>query len=223
MSVVYFDLETTSLANDCDIIQISAIEKSSEFNQYITPSQCISRQASSVTGLSVWNNTLVYYGQRVDQCIPQKAFQNFICWLEKFPSQIILVGHNCRRFDAPRLIRSLSQYNLSTSFQKKVIGFMDTLSFFRNKYPHLKCHKQEFLAENLLQKQYQAHNASEDVRILQSILNHAQPSETEISENSFSTESLIRNIVSVKQTNQRYLTLQGLVDKKIITKCMAKK
>ncbi|VDI59335.1 Hypothetical predicted protein [Mytilus galloprovincialis] len=79
MSVVYFDLETTSLANDCDIIQISAIEKSSEFNQYITPSQCISRQASSVTGLSVWNNILVHYGQRVDQCISQKAFQNFIC------------------------------------------------------------------------------------------------------------------------------------------------
>ncbi|CAC5377710.1 unnamed protein product [Mytilus coruscus] len=186
MSIVYFDLETTSLANDCDIIQISAIEKSSEFNQYITPSQCISRQASSVTGLSAWNNILVHYGQRVDQCIPEKAFQNFICWLEKFSFQIILVGQNCRRFDAPRLLKSLSQYNLSTSFQKKVIGFMDKLSFFRKKYPDLKCHKQEFLAENLLQKQYQAHNFSEDVKILQSILNFAKPSASEMSENSFS-------------------------------------
>lgn len=49
MSVVYFDFETTSLANDCNIILISAIKKSSDFTQYITTSQCISRQASSVT------------------------------------------------------------------------------------------------------------------------------------------------------------------------------
>ncbi|CAC5393417.1 unnamed protein product [Mytilus coruscus] len=70
---VFFDLETSLLAMDCDILQISAIYNDNLFNQYITPTRAINKYASEVTGLTVSHDFLCYNGHRVDSCLSQQA------------------------------------------------------------------------------------------------------------------------------------------------------
>ncbi|VDI50719.1 Hypothetical predicted protein [Mytilus galloprovincialis] len=98
---VYFDLETTSLSLNCDIVQISAVNDMNVFDQYITPSSGISKYASEVTGLSMCNNILCYNGRKVNSCSPQQGLQNFIIWLqETIPEKCMLIAHNAKIFDA---------------------------------------------------------------------------------------------------------------------------
>lgn len=49
----------------------------------------------------------------------------------------------------PRLMNTLQQYQLAASFSEKVSGFIDTLPLFRAKFPDLKSHTQEQLAQHL--------------------------------------------------------------------------
>ncbi|CAC5372924.1 unnamed protein product [Mytilus coruscus] len=136
---VFFDLETSSLAMDCDILQISAIYNDNLFNQYITPTRSINKYASEVTGLTVSHNFLCYNGHRVDSCLPQQALQNFMFWLHNIPSQkLTLLGHKCKRFDMPRLMNTLKTIQSCSFICKKVSGFIDTLPLFRTKFPDLK-------------------------------------------------------------------------------------
>ena len=55
ISYVVFDLETGCLARTSDILQISAVHESKEFNTYVTPTQPISKGASDVTKLTLVN------------------------------------------------------------------------------------------------------------------------------------------------------------------------
>ncbi|CAC5424218.1 unnamed protein product [Mytilus coruscus] len=87
-----------------------------------------------------------------------------------------------------RLIGYLENKNFQVS---TVIMDDDTTTMARIRY--LKCHKQECLAV----KQYQAHNAS-DVKILQSILNFAKPSASELSAKNVSYQ-----IYGICQTNKQ--------------------
>jgi len=51
-----------------------------------------------------------------------------------------------------------------------VIGIEDTLPLYRELFPSLICHKQEFLVSEILHEQYVAHNAKENVKSLQLIM-----------------------------------------------------
>ena len=55
ISYVVFDLETGGVARTSDILQISAVHESKEFNTYVTPTQPISKGASDVTKLTLVN------------------------------------------------------------------------------------------------------------------------------------------------------------------------
>ena len=66
ISYVVFDLETGGLARTSDILQISAVHESKEFNTYVTPTQPISKGALDVTKLTLVNGQLYYSNKLVD-------------------------------------------------------------------------------------------------------------------------------------------------------------
>ena len=127
---VYFDIETTSLAMDCDIVQLSARYTSSIFNEYLMPSKPINKRASEVTGLALSNNKLCHKGRQVNAKAPAIVLQQFLSWLGDIGTPVIMYGHNCRAFDCPRIVKLLKTHKLISAFSDKVIGFVGLNIFY---------------------------------------------------------------------------------------------
>nr|XP_034317084.1 uncharacterized protein LOC109617780 [Crassostrea gigas] len=49
---IMFDIETTGLSRDSDIVQLSAFDGITEFNVYIRPNQPISKYATAISGIT---------------------------------------------------------------------------------------------------------------------------------------------------------------------------
>ena len=66
-SRIFFDLETTGLGRDADIVQISAVCKDKVYNRYVLPNKNISSGASAATGITYdrLNGVLLHKGQPV--------------------------------------------------------------------------------------------------------------------------------------------------------------
>ena len=65
---VYFDIESTSLAKQCSIIQLAATDgKSKQFSSFITPEEDISPAAQKLTGITYDNSNgfMMYCGKTV--------------------------------------------------------------------------------------------------------------------------------------------------------------
>ena len=100
--IVIFDIETTGLSRNSDILQIAATDGEKTFNCYIAPRQPICAAASAVTGLtfSERNNQLYKNGETVDATTIHKGLLDFIEFLKSYRKPI-LVGHNIISFDVP--------------------------------------------------------------------------------------------------------------------------
>ncbi|KAL7858017.1 hypothetical protein AOLI_G00181190 [Acnodon oligacanthus] len=165
---VFFDLETTGLDTaGCDIVQLSAISGDQVFNVYMLPRCPITEGASRVTGLTTKGRKLFLHRQLVDTVPVQEALMSFISFLKTF-SKPFLVGHNCKRFDCPILLRILREFYLLDQFRDVVSGFLDTLLLSREMFA-LPKYSQPYLVQHFLQKSYGAHNATEDVKALQDL------------------------------------------------------
>ncbi|XP_069485541.1 uncharacterized protein [Ambystoma mexicanum] len=169
MILVFFDLETTSLAKDCEIVQLAAICGEKTFDRYILPVRGISAGASRVTGLTVSKGVLRLHQSLVYVVPLKKVLVEFMDWLKDL-GKCLLVGHNSKSFDAPRLLLQLEKNGLAVTFCDTILGFLDTLPYFRESKPHLANHRQETLAKELLKVKYNAHRALDDVKILQTLV-----------------------------------------------------
>ena len=224
---VYFDIETTGFEIDCEIVQLSAIFKDKEFDNYIMPSIRMRQGASEITKIKVVDNVMYHDGKIVHSIPPQQAFQNFIYWLVEISAthrHLVLYAHNAKTFDVPRLLNHLDKFYLLGEFHRTVIGFVDTLPLFRALKPGLESYKQSSLAENLLgNSTYDAHNALADVRILQALTSCINPTSEAILKYSMKTEAAIKVARFSLQSVQRKHTLEKLVNENRISKDMAKK
>lgn len=220
---VFFDIETTSLSLDCDIIQIAAKHESSHFNVYILPTKPIEKGASEVTGLRMVNDRLCYKGQPVEGRPHLEAVNEFMGWLDNIEGSVVMYGHNCRTFDCPRLLRLLQRCGFDGPFSEKVIGFVDTLHLFRQIAPGQSSYRQESLSANLLGAAYDAHNALEDVRGLQNLVKGHSPVTEEHLNHSFTVKSAIDGLQYNIGVHQRLRTLQGIVKQGALSKTMARK
>ena len=158
VSYVIIDLETGGLMRMSDILQISAVHNSKEFNVYVTPTQHISKAASNVTKLTVVNGQLHHKGNAVATLGINDAVQNFINFLKGIQKPV-LVGHNIKTFDLIFLYNNLVKCDLWESFLSVVVGSVDTLLVFKKELPKRHSYKQEVLVAELLQESYSAHNA----------------------------------------------------------------
>lgn len=172
-TVVFFDLETTSLKPNCDITQISAIHDKEVYNTYVVPKKQIDPMASHITGITCYDKVLYLHGEPVEAVSQKVALENFLAWIEA-RSPVLIFAHNAE-FDYVRLFNALHSQGLIEKFSRHIEGFVDTLGLFRAAFPNVINYKQVTLAKKILKKNYSSHNSVEDVKILQELYLKSQP------------------------------------------------
>lgn len=143
---------------------------------------------------------------------------DFIDFLKLFGHNIILVAHNCRNFDCIILYNQLLQTNLWKCFCLFVIGFSDTLHFFKHFYPQFQKHIQTTLALEILGEKYAAHDALEDSKMLQKLVMVTGSKKMLRSTFFFSVCQITAHGVQYASC-----TIQYLCSKNVVSKSIAKK
>ena len=160
--ICVFDLETTSLSRDCDIVQISAmtLDGRSKFDRYILPSKDVAYSASKVTGITMTGGKLFLHGKPVASVCIKEALSSFVNWLSSFGKHIILAGHNVKAFDVKHLLRHAKLHGISFDM---LAGFVDTLPLFKHVFPEFSTYSQKHLFQKIIGGTYEAHNSLSDV------------------------------------------------------------
>ena len=221
-SKVFCDIETGSLQKDADILQISAVFTDKTYDQYITPTRCVAPAASAVTGLAAQGGVLFHNGTPVPTFPLQQALQAFLAWLNEI-GNVMLIGHNFKSFDFPRLIHAYKKCHLDSAFKDSVTCISDTLLIFRDLCPELDNHKQEFLVSNFLKTSYEAHNSLADVQSLQKLCQSKIEDDSIYYKHSVTTSSVLSKIEFESKSVQNVESFQNLVAKKIVSKQMSLK
>ncbi|KAK0158066.1 hypothetical protein PV327_011173, partial [Microctonus hyperodae] len=100
VAFVYFDLETGGFSYNDDILQIAM------------------KSASSIHGLTKNGTELLFRGKAVSTLSKKIVFGQVLQFLTQLNKPCILIGHNAKTFDIPRLIILISQVNLGAEFSK---------------------------------------------------------------------------------------------------------
>ncbi|VDH92079.1 Hypothetical predicted protein [Mytilus galloprovincialis] len=153
------------------IVQIAAKEHRTQtsFNRYIPPQLPMSNEAEKVTGI-VWDGRKLFYkGVELDFVNIKVAISDFFMWLNQF-SNAVLVAHNGKNFDFRVLSTAVYNCNMYDNFTQIVMGFIDSLALFRSNFPKIEKYNQPFLAQHFCKEEYNAHNAVDDVNMLDKIL-----------------------------------------------------
>ena len=209
---VFFDLETTSLQRDCDIVQLSAVTEHASFNAYVLPTKPISQNATEITGLEVRDSKLYYKKTQVTAITISECLEQFIDWCQQ-KQRVLLVAHNCKVFDAPRLVNHVEKCDKLEAFSKAVVGFSDTLSAFKNVYKgEMKGFSQGNLVKTILQKDYEAHNALDDAILLQELVNASKLGVTDFVRHSFSISDIVQSNIRWHQKLENGPSLNILLD-----------
>ena len=219
---VYFDLETTSLAQNCDIVQLSAVCGANVFDTYVQPSQPIAKEAAAVHGITCQSGQMAHLGKPVQSLPPNIALQNFMHWLED-RKPVILIAHNGKRFDAPRILRHICCAKLRGAFSNCVLGFADTLPVFQELCPKMPNYKQETLVSQILNTQYQAHNSLEDVKALQELCMYKSIEDQLFQKHSVTTSSLLEILEDDKMTEGNLVSMDMVIRDKVVNAATAKK
>ncbi|XP_078083754.1 protein PML-like [Mustelus asterias] len=169
-TLVFFDLETTGLDKCCDIVQLSAVSGEKIFDKYILPSIAMSAGATAITGIQVMDGVLYVRGEPQTTCSLQEAMAAFLEFLQSL-NKPLLVGHNIWKFDGPIILRAWEKLSMKDQFDKCVTGFLDTYCLARDTIPRseVSSYRQSDLVKTYLKKDYEAHNAIEDVKSLQEL------------------------------------------------------
>ena len=156
-------------ATDTEICQIAATDGKDEFNVYIIPKGYITSGASKVNKLRKKRGALYQGKERVDAIYLNQAITRFLAWL-KMKMPCLLIAHNARSFDARHLVNAVATCKEMQEFSQEVIGFSDSLTAFRERFPERKTYTQTSLAKDLLGATYNAHNALDDARMLHKLV-----------------------------------------------------
>ncbi|XP_061195134.1 uncharacterized protein LOC133203355 [Saccostrea echinata] len=217
---VYFDLETTGLGKDCEVTQIGACLSEESFSQYVLPStQSISPSATAVSGIAVKENLMFKNGMQVPCKNTKDAMKTFVAWLKKI-SNIVLVAQNAK-FDSSVIVRAMHQVGLSAN--DFIIGFIDTLTLFREAVPNSRSYKQVDLLKDLCTSHYDAHDALADPQALQRLVLHLEISRGMMKKHSFGVEFVIENDNYAIVMSRNASSLKHLVDENILSKFTANK
>jgi len=159
-----------------EIVQIAAKFELSTFDIYIMPSLQISDKASEVTGLTVKNNILFYNCLPITTHSKKDAARYFLQFLKRVGLNIILVAHNCFRFDGSAIVALMKNEGLLNNFISVAVGFAESLSLFKAKLKETcgekASYKQVVLAEKFLglNSSKSAHNTVYDIDMLEKLI-----------------------------------------------------
>ena len=209
-------------ANNAEICQLAAIHGTEQFNVYILPLHGITPTAAAVNRLSVSRGRMFYEGKPVTAVQLDVAIQKFLNWLQSLTEPCLLLAHNAKLFDAKHLLKPLEMSSKTEPFSEVVVGFCDTLPAFKELFPERKSYSQENLARDLLESTYNAHNALNDVQMLQELSDKFLSAQIVQKHSfSFSWYQEYTKYLSDKRVNLQ--TLQPLVAAKAISMGMAGK
>ncbi|XP_058789683.1 DNA polymerase III subunit epsilon-like [Phymastichus coffea] len=176
--LVYFDLETTGLDTNAQIVQIAAKCGRYEYSVYVNPTKEISKSATKVTGLSNSGGMLCLNGKAVESVDLQEALIAFKQFLESLSKskKYLLVAHNAT-FDIRVFLNSLVSCNMLRDFEV-VVGFSDSLKAFKKLIIEKKKGPGQFTLKGLATKYLEPkdlenfHDATGDVRVLEKLVKY---------------------------------------------------
>ncbi|CAG2241477.1 unnamed protein product [Mytilus edulis] len=95
------------------------------------------------------------------------------------------------------------QLPMSNEAEKIVMGFIDSLALFRSNFPKIEKYNQPFLAQHFCKEEYNAHNAVDDVNMLDKILIAANVSKELLLKLCYNSNShlLQENFIKAKAKN----------------------
>ena len=210
------------LARTSHITQLAAVHGNETFSTYVMPDIPITPSASDITGLEVRNGILYHHGKKVNTSSISVALDSFFSFLEKF-NNVILVGHNIKTFDCPVLLEALESCRMIPKLTETVKGFLDTRILFKTVHPNLHSYSQQSLAKTLLNMSYNAHDALDDVLMLQSLVNKVEFSDIDHNCSTFSCQYACDIFNYQKLIHKNLPSLQCLIDQNVISLGMAKK
>lgn len=180
---LYFPLSSSSFSSIflsdtqvCEIVQLAAVCGERIFNVYMLPTCAINPKASEITGFTVSGGFLYRNGVVVPTVSLFDALKSFVTFLHSLQRPLLLAAHYARGFDIPILTRVMNQHNLLQPLRMVVSQYLDTLELSRALYPELPRHSLQYLVEVFLKRQHDAHNAVEDARFLQALIQYMSPS-----------------------------------------------
>jgi len=105
---------------------------------------------------------------------PRIVASEFLEFLKSCGKQVVLVGHNLVRFDAPRVLQFMKNFGEPMEFCEVVHGLVDTVPHVKQgKVGKLQTLANEYLTdEKWTQHKKNAHNALSDCVILEGLLEH---------------------------------------------------
>ncbi|XP_062603897.1 uncharacterized protein LOC134265692 isoform X2 [Saccostrea cucullata] len=219
-TIIVADLETTGFSNSSRIIQIAAAPLHSEdrFNRFVQPANgFIPPAIVKLTGIEMHGMQMYYQLNPVPSCGERQAIAEFAEWLSSFPSPLI-VAHNAQ-FDARILVSCFTRHGL-TDMLKSVVGFSDTVKFFKKVHPNQPSYKLQDLAKSLAPEfdSANAHNAENDVYALKILLKNTPKAEESLSESIFSTDYVIANNEKLSNKNKNIGSFHEMITAKVLTK-----
>lgn len=220
---VYFDLETTGLGRNSHITQMAAVCGENQWQCFVKPKVPISTSASDVTGITMRGSQMFHRGKPVHSSNLSSALESFVEFISRQGKCAILSGHNIKSYDCHVLFNALEAVGKMDTFKDHVAGFVDTKLLFRSQFPGLPSYSQQALVSSFLHCDYAAHDALQDVVFLQRLVRLVNFDEHNRLKASFSLPCATFSHESLRVTAHNLPSLQGLVNEKIITKCMGTK
>lgn len=199
-AMVLVDIETTGFKATDQIVQVAAKFHDQQFNVSMMPTVSFNAIASEKTGLKVQGGRLLYRGKAVQTTPPAIAAQSFIDFLRSCGPQVVLVGHNLVRFDAPRITKWLNELGLTRIFCDLVYGFVCTMPLIKQG----RIRKQDELAKQFLtgpewaEHIHKAHNAVNDCIILEGLLAHFGIDEPKLLSSAITCRDFFANMAKLK-------------------------
>ena len=166
---------------------------------------------------------MYHRGNPVESVGIREALNLFLDFLGDRP--VVVVGHNIKAFDCPILLNAARACGSDTvdRLQDAVHGFVDTLPLFRQVNKRLKSHSLGHLHEHYLGRNHDSHDAREDARALQEIVDKAKITRETLSRHSF-TLTYITEVQGFHEKTERLLqTWRPLVEEKVVSENIAKK
>ncbi|ELU14671.1 hypothetical protein CAPTEDRAFT_186863 [Capitella teleta] len=166
------------------------------FMTYVLPKIAMTADAETITGVTVVESPtgrkMFAHGKELPAVDLSKAINDFINWLEETgQSSAIMVAHNGKRFDFPVLMTALMSANLTTQFNDRIAGFVDSLTVLKKVLPKRQSYSQPAIYRDLLNADYNAHDAAADVHALSEVLSAAEVGKQVLEAYSFSPSDVV--------------------------------
>ena len=185
-------------------MEFACINKNNIFHRYVLPDAPIHPKATAVTGLHVASGQLFHKKTPVVSVDIKTCLCDFVIWLQSFHNPL-LVCHNGKCFDSIILVKAFLKHPECGNLEDHISGFVDSLHVFKDVLPGRTTYRLESLVSESMAKSYDAHSATEDVKILQSLTTFHNVSEDILLKHSFNVD-FVKNSIDYRLKSGECLT-----------------